>query len=283
MIDEIIKETQSYDKDNYIKWKNELKQKAYQLVDEALSEIKSNPHFLKQYFDVQSKFDAYTSRNALLILKQLPTAIQLRDKEGWREMKAKYIEKEPNKILLLEPGRAFKNAEGKLITPINAKEVIDISETNIKPTIRSYDKKIILQGLILQSPNKIKIVDSLENGKLCEWNQEDNTFSVCRNDDADLVISSFVTELAKSKLYESFNEIDDTKAKCISYMICKKYGIISNLDNIDKLSEKYSTMDNISIADDLGNMESIVSDINKQLNIYLYDKKKEQNNERQVR
>ena len=167
MIEDIINNANSsvgYDKDAYIKKKREQLDQAYKTIDEAVEELKNSPEFFNQYLNIQSRFDMYTPRNALLIAKQLPTAMQLKERKDWVEAKITFKERYPKKIIIIEPRESYVNKDGKTITPYNAKEVIDISETNIKPSIKSYDKKMVLQALLLELKNSgiaIKAVDSL--------------------------------------------------------------------------------------------------------------------------
>ena len=90
MIDEIITKANSkdgYDKEAYKQRKKEQKEQAYKMIDEALEELKGNLSALKEYFDIQSRFDMYTPRNALLIKKQCPTAMQLKTRKDWNDLK----------------------------------------------------------------------------------------------------------------------------------------------------------------------------------------------------
>ena len=84
MIDEIVNNTISkdgYDKESFKQRKREQLQNAYKMIDEGLDKIKSNPSFFKEYLDVQSRFDMYTPRNAILIATQQPNAMQLKTKK----------------------------------------------------------------------------------------------------------------------------------------------------------------------------------------------------------
>lgn len=286
MIDEIISNTSTndgYDKEAYKLKKKEQKEKAYKIIDEALEELKTNPSFFKQYIDVQSRFDMYTPRNALLITKQMPGAMQLKTRTDWRDSNISFKSSKPKTMIIIEPGETYINKNGEEITPINAKEVIDISETNSKLNIKSYDKKFILQALLHECPVTIKAVDSLENNKICEWNQEDKVIYVCRSDDADLIIKSVATELAKVGLVENNNDIDNDKADCIGYMICKKYGIESSINSIDNLHSKYSNMENPDIANDLTSMKEVLLDINTRMGRYLEERRREAKNKEQER
>lgn len=289
MIEDIINNANSsvgYDKDAYIKKKREQLDQAYKTIDEAVEELKNSPEFFNQYLNVQSRFDMYTPRNALLVAKQLPTAMQLKERKDWAEAKITFKERYPKKIIIIEPRESYVNKDGKTITPYNAKEVIDISETNTKPSTKSYDKKMVLQALLLELKNSgiaIKAVDSLENEKMCDWNKEENAIFIQKTDNFDLAIGAIAGELAKISLYENTNEIDNDKAECISYMICKKYGIDVPTESINKLAKKYSDMESQDIINDLTSMKEVVLDINSRMGQNLELNKREKGNKEQER
>ena len=277
MLDDVINNanSNSYNKEEWKKKKQEQLQNAYNMIEEATEELKNDSSFFKSYLDVQSRFDKYTVRNALLLTKQLPNATQLKDYNGWKESKVNFKTRYPKRVVILEPGEAYTNKEGKKVTPIYSKEVIDISETNLKPNSRTYDKKLILQSLLHNAPADIKAVDSLEDGKMCNWDKDNNVIYVCRSEDYNLVISSVVKELANVNLYENTNNYDQVQAECISYMICKKYGIDTKLENIDKLSLRFSNMESKDIKDELSNMKNVFEDINNNIGQYLDEKLKD--------
>lgn len=277
MLDDVINNanSNSYNKEEWKKKKQEQLQNAYNMIEEATEELKNDSSFFKSYLDVQSRFDKYTVRNALLLTKQLPNATQLKDYNGWKEAKVNFKTRYPKRVVILEPGEAYTNKEGKKVTPIYSKEVIDISETNLKPNSRAYDKKLILQSLLHNAPADIKAVDSLEDGKMCNWDKDNNVIYVCRSEDYNLVISSVAKELANINLYENTNNYDQVQAECISYMICKKYGIEVPLENIDKLSLRFSNMESKDIKDELANMKNVFEDINNNIGQYLDEKLKD--------
>ena len=251
------------------------------MIDDALEELKTNQSFFNEYLKVQSKFDMYSPRNALLIAKQLPGAIQLKSKKDWLDLKASFKSPKQNRITIIEPGESYTNKDGKKVTPIYAKDVIDISETNMKPTTRSYDKKLLLQSLFHECPIAIKAVDSLDSGKKCEWNQNDKAIYICRSNNYDESIKAISTEIAKINLYENTNELDDDKASLISYMICQKYGIESSAEGINNLASKFSKMENVEIANELTSMKEVALDINTRIGQYLDNKREPKNKEQE--
>ena len=285
MIDEIIDKANNknnYDVEAYKKRKREQKVSAYKMIDEALEELKGNPNAIQNYLDMQSRFDSYSPRNALLINKQCPNAMQLKTRKDWLDLKTSFINSKPNIITILEPSDPHE-IDGRMVTYYNAKDMIDVSETNLKPYVRNYDKKLILQALLHECPVAVKVVDNLESGNLCECNTDDKVLYVSRNEVNEQYIKSVATELAKINLYENNQEIDNDKADCIGYMICKKYGIETQVESLDKLSNKFSNMEKQDIANDLTSMKEVLQDMNNHIGQYLDDKKKENRNKEQER
>lgn len=283
MIEDIINSQSNYDKEAYKQKKKEQLESAYRTIDESVNKIKTDSSFFKEYLDVQSKFDVYSSRNALLIASQLPNAIQLKDYKSWKEENALFKTKYPKRIIILEPSKQYITKDGKRISNINAKEVIDISETNQKVNTKSIDKKIILQALLHECPVEIKAKDSLESGKVCEWNTDDKVIYVAKSDDYDLTISSIANELVKINLYEDTQEFDEDKSKCIGYMLCKKYGIDVSLNNAENMINRFKDMESKDVLNELTSMKEIYSDINSRVSQYIDDKKREVKNREQER
>lgn len=273
MIDDIVegaKTSNYYDKEAYKNLKKEQLKNAYQIIEDACEEIKNgNNEFFKQYLNVQGRFDKYSIRNALLIAKQLPSAMQLKDYKSWREAKVSFKDKVQKKILIIEPGDAYTDKNGILRTPINAKEVIDVSETNSKPYTRNYDKLLILQSLVHDSPIDIKTVDNLDVNVNCKWDKDNNVIYICKTDSYDNAISSLATELSKVGLYDETNEISDDKAKCLGYMICRKYDV--EYPDTD-ISNIFVDKDTKEIKNELSAMKNVLDGVNDRMGQYLEDK-----------
>ncbi len=288
MIDEVIDKATNqdgYDKEAYIQRKREKLKWAYDTVEQSVEELKTNPQFFYEYLNIQGRFDMYTPRNALLVAKQCPNAIQLKEWKDWKELNATFKEKYPPKITIIEPKEPLVK-DGKTTPLYNAKEVIDISSTNTKPSIKSYDKKLILQGLLHESKGSnipIKAVDDLDNDKMCEWNQKDGVIYVKRTDNYDQVINAVATEIAKINLYDKTQDIDIDKAECIAYMLCKKYGVEVKDVNTDSILGKYSNMEFLDVINDLTIMKEVTSDINSGIGQYLDSKKRETKSKEQER
>ncbi|UKI28274.1 MAG: hypothetical protein L6V78_04735 [Clostridium sp.] len=90
---------------------------------------------------MQGKFDLYTPRNAILIAKQLPNAIQLKEMKNGLKIISVFKSKYPKKIVILDPREPYTTKDNRTIKGYTAKELVDISETNMKP----YTKKLMIK------------------------------------------------------------------------------------------------------------------------------------------
>ena len=270
MIDEILnkaqeEQTPSYDKEAYKEEKREQLKNAFDEIKTTLDELKENPELYKTYLDIQSRFDMYSPRNCLLIAKQKPDAMQLKTYREWKEAGVQFLSNTPENITILEPRSSYVK-DGKTFNSFKTKDVIDISDTNAKPHMKNYDKKLILQSLVHISPLPIKAVDYLESGNASELNRDDNTILICRDDNLDKIICSLAKDLALYNLTEKNSEINSLYANNVSYMLCRKYGVEtpSYYANMD-----FGGKDGLDIIKDLSYMKSANQEINMNLNNYL--------------
>lgn len=274
---------QKQDNKNFDSKINSQRKKAYKIIADSIKELKTNYDFFKKYIIVQSRFDMYTVRNALLITKQMPNASQLKEQKKWEEADVSFVNDNPRKILLLDPKEPIKDSNGKTITRVYAKEVIDVSETNTKLTTRNYDKLFILEALLTKSPVPFKKVDSLQDNKICEWDSDNNVVNVCGHSNSALLIQSVIAEIAKIRLYEKTNTIDNDLATCISFMCCKKYQIEPQIDVSDLIFNKYSSMNNDKIISNLTLAKGVLLDINNGVEQYLETRLKHSKSKEQER
>ena len=108
-------------KEEYAEKKRAEKDGVYQLADEAVKEIVSSPEKFKAFLDTQSRLDRYSAVNALLIYKQYPQAVQLKDFDDWSKDNIK-ITKGAKSISILEPVEYAKR-DGTTGISYNVKKV----------------------------------------------------------------------------------------------------------------------------------------------------------------
>lgn len=273
--DEIISSTSNnsntkrFDKDAWIKKKQEDRKNAYELIDKTASEIVSDPEKFKTYLDVQGRMDKYSVGNALLITTQLPKATQLKEFEDWKEAGA-YIKKNATSITILEPGESYTRSDGTQATSYNAKKMFDVSQTTFKPNNRTtnYDDKIKLTALLKDCPVNVKAVDDIDGtNSVAQWNKQDNVLYVKRGGETQEIFRELSSELTRVGIEESGNaSLDNFKCKCTSYMLCKKYGIDVSSFNLDSIPDSLKSMSSGDIRNELSTMRNALEDINSRMN-----------------
>ena len=256
-------------KKNYYKRRQNQLRNAYKMIDDAATEIKKgNTEFFKDYLNVQSLFSMYTSRNALLIAKQNPNVKMLKDYKKWQEEKIVFKARYPKKITILEPGKSYYDRENVKVTPYQVKEVIDISQTTAQLKEQPFDKRIILQSLIKNSPATVKVTDKFKDNNLC----------------IDSIIKSVVKEIAKINYFNENQLISEERAEMICYMFCHKYNIENSLENSDKLISIFKGDEIVNIKNDLSTIKDIYDQITIQMDQYLeMDRRERKDNERNER
>lgn len=231
--DNIPENTMPYSKEEWQEYKKQEREDIFKLIDNTAEEIvKSNDKF-KTFLDVQSEFDQYSSANAMLITAQKPNAKQLRDFNSWKQAGAS-IRANEKAIKLLSLGNSeYVKDDGSVSVTYNVKNVYDISQVNTRQQNRtvSYSDNFILKSLLDSVPTsvKIKTVEKIGNSdKNVFYKPNENTLYVCKNGNPDNIFYETTNELAKIEIGNK-TELDSFKSMCVSYMLCKKYGIdVSN-------------------------------------------------------
>lgn len=284
-IDSIVgeKETnkKSFDRDAWIKQKQEQRKFAYDTMDKTAEEIIQDISKFKTYLDIQGRFDKYSVRNALLITNQMPNATRLKEFDDWKEQGA-FIKKNENGIIILEPGDQYTRSDGSYATSYNPKKMFDITQTTAKQSVLAslYDDRTKLTALLKECPVDIKAVDTIPNSNnVAEWNKDDNVLYVQRTDDIQRTFKEISTELARVSLEESGNtELDNFKCKCTAYMLCKKYDIDTSNFDINYVPEEFKNMSASEIRNELSSMRTAMSDINARMNQHFESISKNQKN-----
>ena len=93
-------EDAAFDKEAWAAKKQEKRNELYSLADQTAAEISKDGDKFKQFLDVQSRFDSYSSTNALLILAQMPEATQLKDFDGWKDAGVS-VQRKPRSVKIL--------------------------------------------------------------------------------------------------------------------------------------------------------------------------------------
>ena len=216
-------------KEEYAQKKRAEKDAVYQMADESAREIVSDPEKFKSFLDTQSRIDRYSAVNALLIYKQYPQAVQLKDFDDWSKDNVKIL-KGTKSISILEPVEYVKR-DGTTGISYNVKKVFDISQTNGKrppaPTV-DRDPKQLITTLLDSSPVNVEATNELPYPNMAAfYNNEEQTLYVKRDvGDSVAVAQCVAQELGHAQLSinsDTYSRSDmGFQAVCIGYMLCKK-------------------------------------------------------------
>lgn len=224
------------------KWleeQNKMRKWCYDNMNDMAIKLKNDGNILKQYLDIQARFEKYSSGNSLLILKQNPNATYFKDKKGWEEDGVSLVAT-PNKIIILEPTKSNEQ------TYFNPKEEYDITQTNAKPTEKNpYNVRKVLEGIVYNCYANIKPVDELpDNQGLAHYNKEENVLYISRGMDVKQlfqVLSYYMADI-EMRNQEDLN-YKQFKNQCISYMLCKRYQIDAPNYSFSEIPQEISQLD----------------------------------------
>ena len=226
----------------------------YALADEIAQEVMRDGEAFRGFLDVQARFDRYSATNALLIYAQNDEATRLRDFDGWKE-RGIYVRKNETGISILEAGDSYVTEDGRTGYYYNVKKVFDISQTDAKrrrqPQVH-YDDRLLLSALIAKRPVPIEMADSVQNGAVYDY--ERKTIFVQRGMDGQDLFRSVSLALARAEMAQQENstpQADAFKSYCVSYMLCRKYGVDTQGYDFSRLPDELKNAEPQTIRGEL--------------------------------
>ncbi len=78
----------NFDPEAWAEKKQKERDKVYEMIEQMVTESASSPEAFMDYLDIQARLDRYSVANTMLILKQFPTATQLKEKGQWTDERA---------------------------------------------------------------------------------------------------------------------------------------------------------------------------------------------------
>lgn len=269
-------------KEEYAEKKRAEKEKVYQMIDDTAREIVSDPEKFKAFLDTQARVDRYSAANALLIYRQLPGAVQLKDFDDWGRDNVKIV-KGAKSISILEPVE-YTRKDGTPGISYNVKRVFDVSQTNgRKPPSPSVnrDPKALITTMLDASPVAVEATDELPYPNMAAfYNNEKQTLFVKRGvGDSVAVAQCVAQELGHAQLSinsDSYSRRDmGFQAVCIGYMLCKKYGVDTQNFAIDRIPSELANKEPKEIRAELSKTRNAMSEIHSRVSEELYKKKQE--------
>ena len=257
-----------FDKEEWAAAKQAQRKEAYELIDNTCSEMAVNGDSFRQYLDVQGRFDRYSVANAVLVSAQMPEATQLKDYGKWKQSRV-YVNKDAQKITILEPSKEYLRDDGTKAVSYNAKVVYDISETSAKDRQEAAEPKSmreLVSAMIDASPVPFQPVDDLELPAF--YDSEQQTIFIRTGLNEEQLFVSMSKEVAAAVYDFKHNEsrnASEFKAYCVAYMVSSRYGVDTRGFNFDRLPKEYAEMETQDFKSELGSMRDVLGEVQSEM------------------
>ena len=253
-----------FNKEEWAAQKQEQRKAAYELIDNTCSEMMANGDSFRQYLDVQGHFDRYSVNNAILVSAQMPEATQLKDYGSWKQSRA-YVDKDAQKVTILEPGKEYEREDGSKAVGYNAKIVYDISQTSAKDRQQPQEQKTmreLVSAMIDASPVSFVPVDDLELPAFYDSAQQTIFIKTGLNEEQLFVsMAKEVSAAVFDFKHKESRDVSEFKSFCVAYMVSSRYGVDTKGFNFDKLPKEFEGMETQEFKGQLGSMRDVLGEI----------------------
>ena len=253
-----------FNKEEWAAQKQEQRKAAYELIDNTCSEMMANGDSFRQYLDVQGHFDRYSVNNAILVSAQMPEATQLKDYGSWKQSRA-YVDRDAQKITILEPGKEYEREDGSKAVGYNAKVVYDISQTSAKdrqPPQEAKTMRELVSAMIDASPVSFVPVDDLELPAFYDSAQQTIFIKTGLNEEQLFVsMAKEVSAAVFDFKHKESRDVSEFKSFCVAYMVSSRYGVDTKGFNFDKLPKEFEGMETQEFKGQLGSMRDVLGEI----------------------
>ena len=256
--------SRAFNKEEWAAQKQEQRKETYELIDNTCSEMMANGNSFRQYLDVQGHFDRYSVNNAILVSAQMPEATQLKDYGSWKQSRA-YVDKDAQKVTILEPGKEYEREDGSKAVGYNAKVVYDISQTTAKDRQQPQEQKTmreLVSAMIDASPVSFVPVDDLELPAFYDSAQQ--TIFIKTGLSEEQLFVSMAKEVSAAVFdckHKESRDDSDFKSFCVAYMVSSRYGVDTKGFSFDKLPKEFEGMDTQVFKGELGSMRDVLGEI----------------------
>jgi len=257
-----------FDKEQWAAQKQAQRKEAYELIDNTCSEMMISGDSFRQYLDVQGRFDRYSVNNAILVSAQMPEATQLKEKAAWKQSRV-YVNKDAQKVVILEPSKEYTREDGSKAVGYNAKEVYDISETSAKDRQEAQEKKSmreLVSALIDASPVPFVPVADLEMPAYYDSEQQSIFIRTGLNEEQLFVsMAKEVSATVFDFKHNESREASEFKSYCVAYMVSSRYGVDTRGFNFSRLPKELAETDTQAFKGELGSMRDVLGEIQSEM------------------
>ena len=253
-----------FNKEEWAAQKQEQRKAAYELIDTTCEKMMADGGAFQQYLDVQGHFDRYSVNNAILVSAQMPEATQLKDYGSWKQSRA-YVDKDAQKITILEPGKEYEREDGSKAVGYNAKIVYDISQTSAKDRQQPQEAKTmreLVSAMIDASPVSFVPVDDLELPAFYDSAQQTIFIKTGLNEEQLFVsMAKEVSAAVFDFKHKESRDVSDFKSFCVAYMVSSRYGVDTKGFRFDNIPKEFAGMETQEFKGQLGSMRDVLGEI----------------------
>ena len=257
-----------FDKEQWAAQKQAQRKEAYELIDSTCAEMMISGDSFRQYLDVQGRFDRYSVNNAILVSAQMPEATQLKEKAAWKQSRV-YVNKDAQKVVILEPSKEYTRDDGSKAVGYNAKEVYDISETSAKDRQEAQEKKSmreLVSALIDASPVPFVPVADLEMPAYYDSEQQSIFIRTGLNEEQLFVsMAKEVSAAVFDFKHNESREVSEFKSYCVAYMVSSRYGVDTRGFNFSRLPKELAETHTQVFKGELGSMRDVLGEIQSEM------------------
>ena len=253
-----------FNKEEWAAQKQEQRKAAYELIDTTCEKMMADGGAFQQYLDVQGHFDRYSVNNAILVSAQMPEATQLKDYGSWKQSRA-YVDKDAQKVTILEPGKEYEREDGSKAVGYNAKVVYDISQTSAKDRQQPQEAKTmreLVSAMIDASPVSFVPVDDLELPAFYDSAQQ--TIFIKTGLSEEQLFVSMAKEVSAAVFdfkHKESRDVSEFKSFCVAYMVSSRYGVDTKGFRFDNLPKEFVGMETQEFKGQLGSMRDVLGEI----------------------
>ena len=256
--------SRAFNKEEWAAAKQEQRKEAYELIDTTCGHMMTDGGAFQQYLDVQGHFDRYSVNNAILVSAQMPEATQLKDYGSWKQSRV-YVDKDAQKVTILEPGKEYQRDDGSKAVGYNAKIVYDVSQTSAKDRQQPQEQKTmreLVSAMIDASPVSFVPVDDLELPAFYDSSQQ--TIFIKTGLSEEQLFVSMAKEVSAAVFdfkHKESRDDSDFKSFCVAYMVSSRYGVDTKGFSFDKLPKEFEGMETQEFKGELGSMRDVLGEI----------------------
>ena len=240
----------------------EKKNQCYAMIDDACLNSVSSVDNLRQFLNVQSRFDKYSLNNALLIFEQKPEAVKVKEFDAWKKDDIS-VKKGAKSIMILEPS-PYKGNDGKMHRGYNAKNVFDISDVEAPedalPQPKSYEQKQLVAALVHEAPVPVRKAEHSLGENDAIYDAKNKVVYFKAGLEFDTIFPAIAKALAHAEMAKDVENYrigeHEFAARCSAYVISQRYGVDTRTVDVYGIPKNFETME----AEDV---KMVLSDVHR--------------------